>query len=937
MASICVPPFFQASATAYGLKTFMMNSTMLDVFSEDPDKLKAWADMNMITSECVCHHMSPRYLCTPTLLSIPTVLQEHVQHAESSPFFTVAQLRTIYAIPTPSNASLVVGVVSFGGGLYGTVDSNGVLTNGDVQAYWSSIGIPTANQPKVIIVPLSGAKNNPNINDGGSTIENTIDVETVGGICPTSSLTIILYISPNSLSQFSVMLNYMYNTPVISNGVSYKPNIISCSWGAPEIYYPSPILSSINSIMTAMTSTGINICVATGDNGSNDGVGGSTNYVDFPSSNPNSIAVGGTSLICPNRTYDSETIETAWTSGGGGISVMYPKPSYQSSLTSSGRSTPDVAMVADPNTGVLFIINGQTQSIGGTSVAAPLMAGFLAAINCRTFVTPLLYRAPLNCFHEIMIGSNGGYVAEAGYDNVTGWGSIHGTLLSAFLAQPTPSSIPVSNIVLYPTELSLMTGQTSPFNATVLPTNATNPSLLWSSSNASIAYVNNKQIVAVSPGTAQIIALSNDGSNISSTITINVSPVLITSITLAPMYISLAPTQTATVTATVLPENAYNPSIRWVSTDTTIATVTNGVITAVSMGTVIIQAQSVDGSNIMASLTITVRAAVIGVTSIGLSQTTASMLPQTTIQLNTTYLPINATDTTTTWNSNNGNATVTQSGLVTGITPGTSVITARSGSVTASCIITIIIPVTSIDISLSTILLSIGSSKVVTTTILPANAGGKVISWTSANASIASVSSTGMIKGLSAGTTTITAQCQTKTTSLSVTVSVPIQSITLNNMNITLNRGSTYTPVVMTQPINVNQSLITWKSMMPNIATVTADGLITAVSNGTTMITALAQNGSKTASMIVRVLTSVSSITLNTSGISVRMNATSQLTATLMPQGVSNPMITWSSSQPAIASVTNNGLVRGMMRGTAIITAITANGSLTARCTVSVI
>jgi uncharacterized protein YjdB len=937
MASICVPPFFQASAIAYGLKTFMMNSTMLDVFSDDPVKLQTWADMNMITSDCICHHMIPRYLSTPNLLSIPTDLQEHVQNAESSSFFTVSQLRTVYSIPAPSNTPIVVGIVSFGGGLYGTVDSNGVLTNGDVQAYWSSIGIPTANQPKVIIVPLSGAKNTPNINDGGSTIENTIDVQTVGGICPTASLTIILYISPNSLSQFSVMLNYMYNTPVISNGISYKPNIVSCSWGAPEIYYPSSILTSINTVMTAMTDAGINICVATGDNGSNDGVGGSTNYVDFPSSNPNSIAVGGTSLICPNRIYDSETIETAWTSGGGGISVMYPKPSYQSFLTCSGRSTPDVAMVADPNTGVLFTINGQTHSIGGTSVAAPIMAGFLAAINCRTFVTPLLYRAPLNCFHEIMFGSNGGYVAEAGYDNVTGWGSIHGTILSSFLAQPTPSTIPVSSIILYPTPLSLMTGQTSPFSMTVLPANATNPLIHLSSSNPSIAYVNNQQIVAVSPGTAQIIALSDDGSNVSSTITVNVSPVLVTSITLNPMYISLSPTQTATVTASVLPANAYNPSIRWASTDTAIATVVNGLVTAVRVGTVTIQAQSVDGSSIMASLTITVRAAVIEVTSIGLSQTNASMLPQSTVQLNTTYLPIHATETTTTWSSNNGNATVTQYGLITAITPGTSVITARTGSVTASCIVTIIIPVTSISISPSTTLLSVGNSKVVTTTILPANAGGKVISWTSANATIASVSSTGMIKGISEGTTTITAQCQSKTATLTVTVSVPIQMITLNTMNIALNRGSTYMPNVTIQPSNANQSLITWKSMMPNIATVNADGLITAVSNGTSMITAIAQNGSKTASMIVRVLTSVSSITLNESGISVRINTTSQLNATLSPQGVSNPIITWSSSQPAIASVTNNGLVRGVMRGNAMITAITANGSLMARCTVSVI
>ena len=68
--------------------------------------------------------------------------------------------------------------------------------------------------------------------------------------------------------------------------------------------------------------------------------------------------------------------------------------------------TPDIASLADPNTGVLFIVNGQYMVIGGTSVAAPTVAGFLAAIRCTQFVNPLLYRAPYTtCFHDIVRGS----------------------------------------------------------------------------------------------------------------------------------------------------------------------------------------------------------------------------------------------------------------------------------------------------------------------------------------------------------------------------------------------------------------------------------------------------------------------------------------------------------------------------------------------------
>jgi kumamolisin len=213
----------------------------------------------------------------------------------------MSQVRSIYQIPTPTASKYVVGVLSFGGGLYGTVDSQGVLTNGDVQAYWTSIGIAPANHPKVIVVGVNGGSNRPSMNDGSATIENTLDVETVGGACPSSNVTIILYIAPNSLNQFAPLLQYMYSTNVTVDGVNYKPNIISCSWGASEIYFSSLQLSSINSILSTMSNAGITVCAATGDYGSNNGVGGTGNYVDFPSSNPYITAVGGTTLVCPNN------------------------------------------------------------------------------------------------------------------------------------------------------------------------------------------------------------------------------------------------------------------------------------------------------------------------------------------------------------------------------------------------------------------------------------------------------------------------------------------------------------------------------------------------------------------------------------------------------------------------------------------------------------
>jgi len=341
----------------------------------------------------------------------------------SRSWFWANEIANIYNIPTPTTNNVVVAVVSFGGGLYGTLDASGNLTNSDVEKYWLSIGISPSNIPKVMVKTINGAVNKPNDRDNGSTMENTIDVETIGACCPTSKLTIILYIAPNDLNQFPILINYILNDTV-------SINVISISWGAPEIYYGNTLLNSLNNLFSTAVNRGINITAATGDNGSNDGVGGKGSYCDFPSSSPNVTAIGGTKLICPNKIYDKFTSETAWTSTGGAISNFFKKPSYQNSINVSKRSTPDIALLADPNTGIRFLLNNNTYVIGGTSISSPIFSGFLAAINANKFINPIIYSSGTVCFNDIKSGSNGNFKTKIGYDNCTGWGSIKGNLFN---------------------------------------------------------------------------------------------------------------------------------------------------------------------------------------------------------------------------------------------------------------------------------------------------------------------------------------------------------------------------------------------------------------------------------------------------------------------------------------------------------------------------
>ena len=426
MASIVIPysAFLEGSAKRFGLQTYRPTEDTVDIFSDNLQLLTVWKTIHRLEAPIMPHLFTPRLCQAPHANAMLTP-------AATVPYFNMNQVRTIYNIPAPIKTNYVVGVLSFGGGLYGSVNAQGLLTNGDVQKYWSALGI--VNQPKVIVVALPGARNAPNNNDGGATMENTLDVETIGAACPTSTLTIILYIAPNSLSAFPTLLNYIRNTNVTVAGVNYKPNMISCSWGAPEVYFPSSLLTSMNAAFSALNAANINVCAATGDNGSNDGVGGPGKYVDFPSSHPNVTAVGGTSLVCPTGTYDSRTVESAWSSGGGGFSAVYAKPAYQRALPGTMRATPDIAFLADPNTGVVFMVNNQYYVIGGTSVAAPIMAGYLAALVTTRLINPILYVAPSTCFHDIVRGSNGAFSAKTGYDNCTGLGSINAANLRSQL------------------------------------------------------------------------------------------------------------------------------------------------------------------------------------------------------------------------------------------------------------------------------------------------------------------------------------------------------------------------------------------------------------------------------------------------------------------------------------------------------------------------
>jgi kumamolisin len=203
-------------------------------------------------------------------------------------------------------------------------------------------------------------------------------------------------------------------------------------------------MTQMDQAFQAAAALGVTVCVASGDNGSDDGVGDGSPHVDFPASSPYALACGGTSLTAQGSGIGSEVVWNGGSEGGatgGGVSAFFPVPGYQTDAgvaasegqALAGRGVPDVAGDADPATGYEVRVDGQDVVIGGTSAVAPLWAGLIALLNQQLgkpvgFLNPMLYGSlsGQGAVNDIVSGSNGDFSAGTGWDACTGWGSPNG-------------------------------------------------------------------------------------------------------------------------------------------------------------------------------------------------------------------------------------------------------------------------------------------------------------------------------------------------------------------------------------------------------------------------------------------------------------------------------------------------------------------------------
>ena len=340
--------------------------------------------------------------------------------------------------------------------------------------------------------------------------------------------------------------------------------------------------------------------------------------------------------------------------------------------------------------------------------------------------------------------------------------------------------------------------------------------------------------------------------------------VAVTGVTVSAQTLTLEEGESKQLTATVAPDNATDKSVTWSSSNESVATVAqDGTVTAVKEGTANITVTTTDGSK-TASCTVTVEKKVIHVTGVTVSPTTLTLTEEQTQKLTATVAPDNATDKSVTWSSLNEEvATVSKDGTVTAIKEGEAEIkaTTTDGSKTASCTVTVekkVIHVTGVTVSPTTLTLTEEQTQKLTATVAPDNATDKSYTWSSLNEEVATVAQDGTVTAIKEGEAEIkvTTTDGSKTASCTVTVEkkvIHVTGVTVSPTTLTLTEKQTQKLTATVAPENATDKSVTWSSLNEKVATVSKDGTVTAVKEGTAEIKVTTTDGSKTASCTVTV------------------------------------------------------------------------------------
>ena len=284
------------------------------------------------------------------------------------------------------------------------------------------------------------------------------------------------------------------------------------------------------------------------------------------------------------------------------------------------------------------------------------------------------------------VASKGSFVRD---DLMISWTEgVHG-FPQGWIVLSESGTIPVACVTLDKSYLSLTVGDIETLIAYVEPTYASYRDLIWSSNMPDVVAVTGEGVIeAKSAGSATITVTTADGSKTATCAVTVTNPVVhVESVSLNKTSLSLTVGGSETLQATVSPSTASNTNVTWSSSNTSVATVSNGTVIAQGVGTATITVTTSDGSK-KATCSVTVT---IPVTGISLDKTSLTLPSGTTSTLVASVLPSNATNKNISWSSSNTSVATVSGGVITAIAPGTSTITAKTsdGNYKADCSVTV--------------------------------------------------------------------------------------------------------------------------------------------------------------------------------------------------------------------------------------------------------
>lgn len=476
--------------------------------------------------------------------------------------------------------------------------------------------------------------------------------------------------------------------------------------------------------------------------------------------------------------------------------------------------------------------------------------------------------------------------------------------------------------------VTMEVGEKITLSPAVTPNNATT-TITWKSLGTSIATVTDKGVVtAVAAGQTYIVASTENGYVANCLITVNQKA---TGVKLSDYNITINVGESYEVTATPNPSTSTEKKFTWTSKDPSIATVSSGKVTGVSAGSTIILVKTSSGD--VAYLYVTVKDKAKGME---LNYSTKTVAKGSTFTLKAIFTPSNASNKNVTWTSSNtAIATVSEKGKVKGVKGGSAIITAvaEDGGYVATCLVTVVQPVSTIELNHSSYKLGVGKSFTLKAEVTSDTSSNPKVKWTSSNTKIATVSSSGRVTGKKIGSCTITARVtdgSNKKATCKITVVRQATSIKLNKSYLTVVAGENVRLKATVKPSNATYKTVNWSSSDTAVARVD-NGLVRGIAPGSCSIKVAAKDNSKKSdTCYVEVIDPIPATSVIVSGANlVMIRGESQMISYNIVPSNSTDSVEFASSNKNIATVSSTGRVYARRAGASSITITTSSGRQT--------